>query len=108
MSKIVYGKLNLSWGPNVLLPLEEAHKVQAILAKHARGYSEGYRAAAANISYLEDYKVPAVDVVGEPQHDCTGLSHQQKSDWLEMIRESIEPQVMDPVMFTKIRGENNE
>ncbi len=108
MSKAIYGKLQLSWGPNVILPLEEAHKIQAILAKHARGYSEGYRSGAPNISYLEDYKAPAVEVVGDPQYDCTGLSAQQKSDWLDMIRESVEPEVMAPAMFTKLRGENNE
>lgn len=103
--KEIYGRLCLSWGGNVILPLEQAHKVQAILAQYGVGFGEAYRPDAPNIKYLMDYKVPDVVVTEQPSQDCTGLTSQQISDWENSVRHAEGDTFLTPQEFIAIKGE---
>lgn len=105
MKKEVYGRLSLSWGGNVVLPLEQAHKVQAILAQYGVGIGDAYRPDEPNIKYIMDYKTPDVTVTSFPDYDCTGLTPQQISDWEQSVRDSQGDTFLSPQQFIAIRGE---
>ena len=103
--KEALGSINFGYSTRVLLPLEEAHKIQAILAKYAVGVGSAYRASGPNCAYLEDYSVPAVDVLELPKYDCRDLTPEQRAKWVELVRDSDGGDVLTPQEFTAIRGE---
>lgn len=107
MKKEIYGRLSLSWGGNVILPLEEAHKIQAILARYGVGFGEAYRSNNPNITYITDYKAPDVTIVRFPEHDCTGMTPKQVSEWEEIVRTSEDGTFLPPQQYAAMRGENN-
>lgn len=104
-TKEVYGKISLSWSGNVLLPLEQAHKVQQILAQYGVGFGEAYRSDIPNIRYIMEYKVPDVTVSALPTYDCTALTDDQRRDWEESVRTSADESFFTPQEFVALRGE---
>lgn len=107
-TKEVLGSINFGYSTRVILPIEEAHKIQAILARYATGVSSAYRPTEPNISYVEDYSVPSVEVLETPQFDCRGLTPKQKQAWAESVRDSEGDTFLSPQEFVALRGENNE
>lgn len=105
MKKEVYGRLSLSWGGNVLLPLEQAHKLQAILAQYGVGIGDAYRPDLPNVKYTLDYKVPDVTVTSFPEYDCTGMTPKQIAEWEETVRHSEGDTFLPPQQFIAIQGE---
>lgn len=105
MKKEVYGRLSLSWGGNVVLPLEQAHKVQAILAQYGVGIGEAYRSGDPNIKYIMSYTVPDVTVASFPEYDCTGMTPKQISEWEETVRHAEGDTFLSPQQFVAIQGE---
>ena len=105
-TKEVYGRLNLSWSGNVMLPLEQAHKVQAILAQYGIGFGEAYRSDIPNVKYRMDYKVSDVCIVELPKYDCTGMTDRQRNDWEQMVRDSADESFLSPQEFMALRGED--
>lgn len=105
MKKEVYGKISLSWAGNVILPLEQAHKVQAILAQYGVGIGEAYRPDAPNIKYIMEYKTPDVNVIPFPEYDCTGMTPKQTSEWEETVRDSTDGTFLSPQQFVAMQGE---
>lgn len=108
MKKEVWGRLNLSWGGNVLLPLEQAHKVQAILAQYAVGFGDAYRPNEPNIRYMTNYSIPEVGVLPLPDCDCRELTPKQVSEWEEMVRNSEGNTFLTPQQYIAIQGDSNE
>lgn len=106
MKKEVYGRLNLSWSGNVMLPLEQAHKVQAILAQYGIGFGEAYRSDIPNVKYRMDYKVSDVCIAELPKYDCTGMTDRQRNDWEQMVRDSADESFLSPQEFMALRGED--
>ena len=106
--KEVLGSINFGYCTRVMLPLEEAQKIQAILAKYAQGVGSAYRASGPSPSYLDEYSVPGVDVLEMPKYDCRGLTPPQKAAWIDMVRESDGGDVLTPQEFLAIRGDTNE
>lgn len=106
--KQVYGAMDMGWGAKIVLPLEEAHKVQAILARHALAMGSVYRPVLPNVSFIGDLEVPSVSVLDLPSHDCRGLSREVLNAWKEMVKNTEDGPVMDPQVFAKITGETNE
>ena len=106
--KEALGSINFGYSTRVLLPLEEAHKIQAILAKYALGVGSAYRASGPSPSYLDEYSVPGVDVLEMPKYDCRGLTPEQKGKWTDLVRDSDGGDVLTPQEFLAIRGDTNE
>lgn len=104
-AKDVYARVNFSWAGNVILPLEQAHKVQEILAKHAIGFGEAYRSDIPNVKYTMEYTVPDVSITELPKFDCTGLTNAQRSDWEQAVRDSADESFLTPQEFVALRGD---
>lgn len=108
--KDVMAVIGLGYSSKVMLPIEEAHKIQAILARHAVKY-ESIWCNPRSIHYLCDYEVPEVIVISRPpDFDAQGLDAKDVRDWAQAIGSSMEAEtteVMDPHTFTKLRSDNN-
>lgn len=105
MKKEVYGRVNLSWCGNALLPLEQAHKVQAILAQYAVGYGDAYRPNDTNIKYITNYNVPDVVVTPLPEYDCSAFTPKQIAEWEEAVRNSEGDTYLTPQQFVAMQGD---
>ena len=104
-SKDVYARVNFSWGGNVILPIEEAHKIQAILARYAIGFGEAYRPDVPNVPYVMAYSVPDVSFTELPKYDCTGLTSTQRNDWEQSVRDSEGNTFLSPQEFIALRSD---
>ena len=101
-AKDVYGKINF-YG-TVLLPLEEAHKIQAILAKYGQGLERVYRPEAEDIHYLRDCGTPSVEVVSEvPTITTYGLTGKQVREWVDAVSASTGEEYLTPQEFISMR-----
>ena len=104
----VMGTIYLSG--QVMLPLEEAHKIQAILAKYAVGTNYVYRGGGGatggkydSVYFMERYDVPYVQVdKGEPKFDLRELTVEQQSAWIDMVRNSVGNDFLSPQDFVKL------
>ena len=103
--KEVYGRLNLSWSGNTVLPLEQAHKVQEILAKYAVGLGEAYRPDSPNIPYIVEYSPPDVSITVMPVLDARGMTYGQRQEWEQSVREAEGDTFLTPQEFLALRGE---
>lgn len=104
-SKEVYGYVKLDYNSGWILPLEEAHKVQAILAKHAIKVETAWRkGSAGNIAFVQDIDVPDVKVKAMPEYDARGLTAKQIIDWREAIQDAEGDAVIQPKDFIAIVG----
>ena len=106
--KEVLGSINFGYSTRVILPLEEAHKVQAILAKYALGVGSIYLNNGPSPTYLDDYSNPSVDVLDAPQFDCRDLTQKQKSEWIASIRDAEGDTFLTPQEFVALQGDTNE
>lgn len=110
MSRQVLGMIELGYGSRVALPLEEAHKIQLILAKHAVGVERAHTKDYTAVSYMADFKTPEVSVISDDAlMDTRGLTAQQIKRWLDMIKDmQTGGPVVDPHTFATIYGEEDE
>ena len=109
MKKDIYAQLNLGWGSNtVLLPLKDAHEIQAILARSAMGYNYVYRTNHADVYYVEDYAVPDVKVVVVPEMSLQGIDPKKKTAWSEMVRDCETGTFLSPQEWLALTGDSNE
>lgn len=107
--KEVYGFISLNYSEGWLLPLEEAHKVQAILAKHAIKVEGAWRkGSAGNVGYMRDTEVPDVKVKSMPEYDARGLTNKQIQEWREAIQDAEGEVVIQPKEFIAIKGEDGQ
>ncbi len=101
----------LGYISKVMLPIEEAHRIQAILARHAVKYDTIWN-SDRSIHYLQDYEVPEVMVVARPpDFDAQGLDAKIVRDWSNAISKSSDDKdavIMDPHTFAKLAGDTNE
>ena len=104
----MYGSINFGYATRVLLPLEEAHKIQAILAKHATGVSMAYRSKGVSPAYYDDYAIPSVDVMEPPRFDCRGMTQNQKLIWADTIKNSEGDNILTPQECIALHGDTNE
>lgn len=109
MKKDVYAQLNLGWGSNgVMLPLKDAHEIQAILARSAVGIGYVYRTDAKDVHYIEDYEVPDVKVVAMPDTSLQGMDNKTKQAWMEMVRQCETETFLSPQEWLALTGDSNE
>ena len=101
------GKIRLGYD-DVVLPLEVAHKLQALLAEHATKLDSVWGSQVKKSLYvLCDYEVGAVEILkNTPDFDARGVSITDYSAWQTAIRERQEgDEVIDPKDFAILRGE---
>jgi len=81
----------LVWNLSLMLPLDKAHQLQALLAE-ATLYDETGYSEREKFAYFRDYAVPAVEVV--PNNgvlfDATTLSSDDVTKWRDTVREGLE------------------
>lgn len=81
----IYGSIQTTY-ENIILPLEEAHKLQAILAK-AKRLDTLWRSNKPEVACLMDYDVPAVLVKKVlPEQDARGVPREIYHEWREAIQ----------------------
>lgn len=108
MNKKLLGKISFGYS-DLVMPLEVAHKIQALLAEHAdkldRLYSSGSGVSALQI--LRKYEVGSVDVVEHPiDFDARDVDAAAYVQWQEAVRDRERGDVvMSPQDFAKIKGE---
>ena len=101
MAKEVYGLINF-YG-DMLLPLDEAHKIQAIMAKYAKGHETIYRSGGEDsIYYIKEMEVPHVRVSAMPKYSTEGLNYNQRGEWVQAIRESKGDDFLSPQAFVNL------
>ena len=108
-SKEVYGYVKIDYNSGWILPLEEAHKVQAILARHGIKLEEAWlKGQHPNVKFIRDLEVPEVSVVSLPEMDARGLSNKQIGKWHESFRDAMDENlvIMKPQDFIAVTGED--
>lgn len=109
MKKDIYAQLNLGWGSNsVMLPIKDAHEIQAILARSAVSLGYVYRTNATDVYYIEDYPVPDVKVMALPDTSLQGMDTKKKQAWMEMVRQCETETFLSPQEWVALTGDSNE
>lgn len=107
MNKKLMGKISFGYS-DLAMPLEVAHKIQALLAEHAQRIEMQYPAnhRAGTISVLREHEVGSVEVVKDITFDARGVDNETYTAWASAIRDREEGDtVMSPQDFAKIKGE---
>lgn len=110
MSKTkLMGTIKLGYD-DVLLPLDVAHKVQALLAEHAVLVDKIYGSAANNHAQLRvtrTYATSPVEIFRDNiDFDASMVDSNTYHDWQGAIRDrAVGDVVMSPEDFAKLRGE---
>lgn len=107
MNKKIMGKISFGYS-DLVMPLEVAHKIQALLAEHAHRLDMQYPAnhRAGTISALREYEVGSVEVVKYTPFDARGVDNETYTAWASAIREREEGDtVMSPQDFAALKGE---
>lgn len=105
MNNKIMGKLIFGYN-DLVMPLEVAHKVQALLAEHAVRFETNYGAnRVAPVSVIREYEVGSVEVLKNVDFDARGVGAEDYNAWAAAIRDREEGAVvMSPQRFAKIRG----
>jgi hypothetical protein len=107
MNKKLMGKISFGYS-DIVMPLEVAHKVQALLAEHAHRIDMQYPAnhRAGTVSALREYEVGGIEVVKAITFDARGVDNDTYTAWACAIKNREEGDtVMSPQDFAKIKGE---
>lgn len=102
MKREVYGRIDLSG--HLILPLEEAHKIQLIVAKYGEQLGSVYRGkdSGGSVNYIADCPMPAVEVAERPYISAKGLDYKQLNAWRDMVSESEGGNFLSPQDFIKL------
>lgn len=106
MNKKPLGKISFGYN-DLVMPLEVAHKIQALLAEHAQRIEMQYPAnhRAGTISALREYEVGSVEVVKDITFDARGVDNETYAAWASAIKDREEGDtVLSPQDFAKLRG----
>ena len=91
----------------LVMPLDAAHKIQAILAEHAIKVDRVYCNNANPTVYVQKpYDAPPVQVAKAPDYDASAIKETVYSQWRSVIsqRDKDAP-IMNPNDFAKLQGE---
>ena len=98
-----------------VLPLEEAQKIQSIIAKHVVGVSDNLydiRHKGDSCYIVTEASIPEVNGITrsklESYIDATMLSDKEVTAWKETHKNNYQdnenPEVMDPKLWQEVRG----
>jgi hypothetical protein len=104
--KEVYGSMTFSYF-TLAMPLDVAHKVQALLAEHAVMVESIYcKHNGPPVYCIRPWGMSAVSVVKAPDYDCEGMDEEDFREWSGAVRERPEgAPIMDPNEFALLRKE---
>ena len=107
-AKDVYGRIVL-FG-EFILPLEEAQKIQMIMAKYAKGVETVYRGGGEeSVQYIQDIEMPKVLAANQiPKFSTEGLSVKHVNEWRDAVGASEGEDFLSPQDFSKLRGSDYE
>ena len=98
MKKQLYGQITLGYN-DYILPLEQAHKLQALIAEHAVVVDSTYTTQFGRVSYVRSMQIGVVGVVEYPMWDIRGMSDELRDAWLTAIRADDAQSIIDPQHF---------
>lgn len=104
MNKKLMGKISLGYS-DIVMPLEVAHKVQALLAEHAHRIDMQYPAnhRAEKVIALREYEVGGIEVVKDITFDARGVDNDTYTAWACAIKDREEGDtVMSPQEFAAL------
>lgn len=108
--KQIYGTMEFRYD-NLMLPLDVAHKIQALLAEHAIKVDTiycGNRNPATKC--IRPYEVSPVNVMSAlPDYDCSDMSSVVYDEWKDIVntRDKGAP-VIDPKDFATLTKDGEE
>lgn len=107
MNKKIMGKISFGYS-DLVMPLEVAHKIQALLAEHADKMDRIYAASGhvPVLQVLRKYEVGSVEVVADKiDFDARDVDDAAYTGWQSAIRDREKNEiVMSPQDFAKIKG----
>lgn len=98
MKQQLYGQITLGY-TDYVLPLKQAHKLQALLAEHAVAVDSTYTPQFARVRYVRGMQIGVVGVVEYPMWDVRGMSDELRDEWLAAIRAEDAQSIIDPQHF---------
>ena len=107
MNKKLMGKISFGYS-DLVMPLEVAHKIQALLAEHADKLDRIYASVGVvpSLHVLRKYEVGSVEVVEKIDFDARDVDDAAYSGWQSAVRDREKGDVvMSPQDFAKIKGE---
>lgn len=106
MNKKPLGKISFGYS-DLVMPLEIAHKIQALLAEHAERLDRIYATVGAvpSLHVMRKYEVGSVEVVKDIDFDARDVDDAAYTGWQNAIRDREKGDtVMSPQDFAKIKG----
>ena len=106
MKNKIMGKISFGYS-DLVMPLEVAHKIQALLAEHADKMDRIYAASGhvPVLQVLRKYEVGSVEVVDKIDFDARDVDDAAYTGWQSAIRDREKNEiVMSPQDFAKIKG----
>lgn len=105
----VWGRMNISYC-DIFLPLNVAHEIQSLLARHAIGVKTVYRSSAPCLNALVDIDIPDVKTDRkefEEALDARGIPANEYHEWAKvMVDTTANVEVIDPKVFANMRKSN--
>ncbi len=104
--KEVYGSMTFSY-TTLAMPLDVAHKVQALLAEHAVRVDSIYCGQGNPSVYcIRSWAMGPVEIANAPDYDCEGMTEPDYMVWSDAVRNRLEgAPIMDPKEFALLRKE---
>ena len=104
--KEVYGSMTFSYY-TLAMPLDVAHKVQALLAEHAVKVESIYCGQRnPPVHCVRHWEMGPVEVSKTPDFDCESMNEVDFKAWSDAVRERPEGgPIMDPKDFANMRKE---
>ena len=97
--KTIYATITIGWA-QLLLPIEQAHKLQLLIAEHALLVDSTYTPKFKDVTYIKDSEIPPVSVTRLPIYDTRGMSEEHRDAWLTAIRLADAETIIDPRAFS--------
>ena len=102
--KEVYGAVTFSYA-TLVMPLDVAHKVQVLLAKHAVRIDSIYCGQRnPPVRCVRPWEMSSVEISKTPDYDCGGMNEVDFKAWSDAVRERPEGgPIMEPNEFALLR-----
>ena len=113
------GRVNVSYASTLILPLDVAHKLQALLAYAVKLDTE-YVAGNRNFNYVTDYEGVTVEVFTPKKrnfYNAIGITYEERVAWAAACKKGLEDnpnaspdELMEPHLFAsmQVKGEQSE
>ena len=113
------GRVSVSYASTLVLPLDIAHKLQALLAYAVKLDTE-YVVGSRNFNYVTDYDGATVEVFTPRKrnfYNAIGITYEEREAWAKACKKGLEDnpnaspdELMEPHLFAsmQVKGEQSE